>query len=382
MNQWEALHRYAVEVRRELHKYPEVGFDLEKTEAIVAGELEKMGIAFTRQYGQCSLAADLGQGELLIAFRADMDALPVEELVDLPFRSCHPGKMHACGHDAHTAILLATARYLKQHEKELPCRIRLIFQPSEEGAISGAGMMVDHGVMEGVNHVLGIHCEHNEKVGVIGTHAGDYMAACIPANLTFFGKSSHATLPENGIDAVAMAVEAYDRMKAMVAREAGETPYIWNIGRLSGGHVHNVIADQCTMDISFRYYDNDFAQRVGAGVKEIAEDVCRKFGGRMELDWHVSTGPVHNDARVEKQFKECLAANGFVLADTPARMSSEDFGCYLTQVPGMLFRFGISGPNAPGEQVAHRGDFMLDEDGMREAIRAYCTYAMNAKAID
>ena len=213
-----SLFAYAVDIRRKLHAYPEVGFDLPRTTALVDAELRAMGIEPTGKYGMCSLVGDIGQGEKLIALRADMDALPVNEDVDLPFRSQIPGQMHACGHDAHTAILLAVARHLKAHEAELPCRVRLIFQPSEEGQQSGAEMMVKNGVMDGVDHILCTHCENMLEAGLLGVRAGDYQAACVPATISFLGRASHATLPQNGVDAIAMATEAYVRMKQMAGR--------------------------------------------------------------------------------------------------------------------------------------------------------------------
>ena len=138
------LHAYAITARRKLHQIPEVGFDLPRTTELLDAELKAMGIEASTRYGECSLSADLGQGEQIIALRADMDGLPVEENSGLPFSSTIPGNMHACGHDTHMAILLAVAKYLKAHEAELPCRIRLIFQPNEEGAQSGARMMVEN----------------------------------------------------------------------------------------------------------------------------------------------------------------------------------------------------------------------------------------------
>lgn len=135
-------------------------------------------------------------------------------------------------------------------------------QPSEECAVSGAKMLVDNGVCDGVDHIICTHCENAMDTGKIGICYGDYMAACIPATIRFKGRTSHAALPEFGIDAVAMAVEAYGKMKEMVAREADGAKYIWSVGRFQGGHVHNVIADLCEMDISFRFYDMDFANRI------------------------------------------------------------------------------------------------------------------------
>lgn len=182
------LFNYAVDIRRQLHQYPEVGFELEKTVKLVSEELNKIGISYTFEYGKGSVVAHLGQGDKMIALRADMDALPVEEKTDLPYKSKIKGQMHACGHDSHTAILLAVAKYLKINEDKLNCRVRLIFQPSEEGAVSGAEMMVDNGVMDGVDHIICTHCENAMDTGNIGVCYGDYMAACIPLTISFLEK--------------------------------------------------------------------------------------------------------------------------------------------------------------------------------------------------
>lgn len=204
---------YAVSVRRQLHKYPEIGFELEKTVKKVSEELNKIGIAYTYSYGKGSVVAEMGQGERMIALRADMDALPVEEKTDLPYKSKIPGQMHACGHDSHTAILLAVAKYLKENENKLNCKVRLIFQPSEEGQISGAKMMVDNGVCDGVDHIICTHCDNEMDIGKIGICYGNCMSACVPAAIRFIGKASHATVPQFGVDANAMAVEAYQKLK-------------------------------------------------------------------------------------------------------------------------------------------------------------------------
>ncbi len=373
------LYSYAVDIRRQLHMYPEVGFELPKTTALVVGELEKMGITPDLSYGKCSVVADIGQGEKLIALRADMDALPVEEKTDLPYKSKIPGQMHACGHDSHTAILLSVAKYLKEHESELKCRVRFIFQPSEEGAISGAKMMVESGVMDDVDHILCTHCDNAMDTGSIGICYGDYMAACIPATITFLGRTSHAALPQYGIDAVAMAVEAYGEMKSMVKKEAGELKYIWSVGSFNGGHVHNVIADRCKMDISFRFYDMDFAKCVEKKAKEICRDIAKKYGGEVEFVWEMSTGPVYNDIEITGNFEDLMKKNGLNVCAMPQRMSSEDFGWFLEKAKGMIFRFGTRNENKGCTALAHRNDFKIDEDGMKSAIEAFIIYAINCK---
>ncbi|HHW30734.1 MAG TPA: amidohydrolase [Clostridiaceae bacterium] len=371
------LHKYSVKIRRKLHEYPEIGFDLDRTVGLVSKELENMGIPYTHKYGKGSVVAEIGNTGKIVALRADMDGLPVEEKSNLPYSSKIPGQMHACGHDSHTAILLAVAKYLKENEKSFPGRVRLIFQPSEEGAVSGAKMMVDNGVCDGVDHIICTHCENTLETGKIGIHYGDYMAACIPATIRFLGKTSHATLPEFGIDANAMAVEAYQKMRDMVKEEADQIPYIWSVGKIKGGHVHNVISDLCEMDISFRFFDMDFADRVGKRVKEICTDIAKKYGGNVEIIWNMSTGPVRNDEKILNDFVKIVKSVNLEVEEVPRKMSSEDFGWYLTKVPGMLFRFGTENKRCGKLTVAHNNDFVIDEDGMKSAILAFCSYILD-----
>ena len=371
-----SLYAYAVEIRRRLHEYPEVGFDLPRTEALIARELESMKIPYTRRYGACSLAADLGSQGPLIALRADTDALPVEEKTGLPYASKIKGHMHACGHDSHTGILLAVAKYLKAQEENLPCRVRLIFQPSEEGAVSGAKMMVEKGVMEGVDHILCTHCENALEAGKIGYCSGDYMAACVPLTILFHGRTAHAALRQGGIDALHMGVKAYEALNAMVEKEAGDIPHIWSTGVLSGGTAHNVIADRCEMQISFRFYDKAFAERVRQNTFAICERIASEAGGSVEIDWHMSTGPIYNDPKVIARFDAVTRVRGMDIAKLPPRMSSEDFAWYLEKAPGMIFRFGTRNEALGCTQLAHRNDFCIDESGMKTAIRAFCAYIL------
>lgn len=371
------LFDYAVSIRRQLHKYPEIGFELENTVKLVSKELDKIGISYTYEYGKGSIVAHLGQGDKIIALRADMDALPVEEKTDLPYKSEIPGQMHACGHDSHTAILLTVAKYLKINEDKLNCRVRLIFQPSEEGSISGAEMMVEKGVMDGVDHIICTHCDNAIDCGKIGICYGDYMAACIPATICFKGRTSHAALPQYGVDANAMAVEAYISLKEMVKQLAGDTHYIWNVGRIQGGHVHNVVSDICEMDISFRFYDMDFAKKVEEETQKICKEIAGNYGGKVDVRWNMSTYPVYNDIELTKQFENICKEAGLTLVTMPQLMSSEDFAHYLTKSSGMIFRFGTRNEEIGCTALAHRNDFCIDEKGMKTAIHAFCAYVKN-----
>ena len=371
------LFDFSLEHYRHLHQYPEIGFDLPLTAAYVTDVLKQIGLKPTDAYGTCSAVCQIGQREDVptIAFRADMDALPVTEKTDLSFASTIPGAMHACGHDSHTAVLLATAKYLKEHEQELACNVRLVFQPSEEGAISGAKMMVDNGVMDGVECVVATHCENNMQAGKVGLCPGDYMAACIPMEIQFHGHSAHAALPETGIDALAMAVEAYGALKAMAKEEAGDRKYIWSVGHLGAGDVHNVIPDLATMRISFRFYDIPFSLRVMDRTKAICEKIAASYGGTVSIDWRMSTGPIYNDPAITDQLR--IATEGIPVEEMPSRMSSEDFAWFLSKAPGAIYRFGTRNEAKGCTGLAHNNDFKIDPEGMKTAIRTFIQYALN-----
>jgi amidohydrolase len=194
--------------------------------------------------------------------------------------------------------------------------------------------------------------------------------------ITFLGKTSHATVPEDGIDAIAMASEAYVKLKDMVKEEAKGQRYIWSVGRFQGGHVHNVIADRCEMDISYRFYDMDFANRVEAGTRRVCEDIAKAYGGKVEINFKMSTGPVHNDEKLCEDFVKVLEKEGLPLDIVGTKLSSEDFGWYLTKVPGVFFRFGTRNEELGHTGTAHQNDYTIDEEGMRYGLRAFVAYIL------
>lgn len=354
---------YAVQVRRHLHQHPEIGFDLDDTAAYVGAELTKNKIAWTADYGKCSLSAYVGQpsASRTLAFRADKDALPVVEKTNLPYASLVHGRMHACGHDAHTGILLSVARILKRHQDELPCRVKLLFQPNEEGEPSGARMMMEAGAVDDVDLVLCTHCDNALESGVIGVHAGDYMAACDPITIRFHGKTAHATLAEQGIDAIAMAIEAYPQLISLVENRAnGHIPYVFSVGCLQGGAAHNIIADSCEMKISFRYYSQEFASCVKSEITALCRQIAASRGGTVTFHWEMSAPPVHNDEMTTQRLADILSRmTDLCVMEIPRRMSSEDFSWFLTRKPGMIFRFGTRNEAKECTALAHCNDFRL-----------------------
>lgn len=369
---------YAVSIRRELHRNPELGFDLPQTVALVKRELEKMGIDWIDSYAPCSVAGYIGQGTTTIGLRTDMDALPVQEKTGLPFASNIPGRMHACGHDAHTAILLALARALKRNEDKLGVRVKLLFQPSEECETSGAKAMLEGGAVDDVDCVVCTHCLDSQRSGNIGYHFGHYMAACDPVTITFLGKTAHATMPEKGIDAIAMAYEAMGEMKQIVSQIAGERTYIFSYGFIQGGTAHNVIADQCTLKVSFRYFDMEMAKEIKERCIAACEKIATQIGGSVEIDWKMSAPPVYNDNALTESFvRSVRKIIPEKLEEVPLRNSTEDFAWFLTKKPGFIFRFGTNHPEKGCTGSLHGNDFVIDEDSMLSAILAFAQFVMD-----
>lgn len=371
---------FMADVRRKLHRRPELGFDLPETVALVKRELETMGVAYTEAYGKCSIVATLGRGDHTVALRGDMDALPMEELTELPFKSEIPGAMHSCGHDAHTAILLGAARVLKRMEDKLPCRVKLLFQPSEEGTVSGAEMMAKAGAVDDVDEVLALHQDIGVPVGKLGLYSGDYMAACHPYKITFHGKAAHSTLPQNGHDALAMAVKAYNDIYLMKCREVGPfEQHVLSISCLHAGTAHNVVPDTATMEISFRFFSMDLHDRIDARIRQICKNAAAELEGTVAFEGAISAPPVYNDPAMAVRMKaagEKVVGEGNVIDVTP-RMGSDDYSHFIQGRPGVLFRLGNGNPEKGCIYPSHNSRFMLDEDILATGCMAFCQYVLD-----
>lgn len=372
--------QYAIRIRREIHEHPELGFELPNTTAVVKRELEDSGIQWLEKYAPSSISAYLGSSERTLGLRADMDALPVEEKTGLPFSSKISGRMHACGHDSHTAILLAVARILKRNEKDLPVKVKLLFEPSEECEISGAKAMLEGGAVDDVEAIICTHCDNDLESEKIGYCPGDYMSACDPITITFNGKTAHATMLEMGIDAIAMAYDAVGKMKKIASDIAGDKIYVFSVGYFHGGTAHNVIADKCTVKISFRYYDMEMAAEIKNQCIACCNSIAQVYGGTVDIDWHMSSPAVHNDEELISSFVDCV---GEILPEklerVPLRKSTEDFAWFLTKKPGFLFRFGTGNPKKGCCGSAHSNDFIIDEEAMLSAILAFTQFVFNYK---
>ena len=360
---------YIIRLRRELHEYPEVGFDLPRTLALVRRELGGMGIPYTERYGESAIVAYLNPDKtgFTIGIRADMDALPIEEKTGLPYSSKNAGRMHACGHDAHTAMLLGTAKALKSMEGSLGCRVALLFQPSEEGAVSGAAKMVADGVMDEIDLIIGLHVENWLESGKIGVCKGESMASSRTFKLEFFGKSAHATLPETGHDALAAAVGCYNGIQSMLTRTISPfARYVCSIGKLEGGTTQNVVADRAMMLGTVRTFDMAIDKHIIENIEKIANAAAADFGCTATLTTDLKAYVIYNDSALsDLVLASATAVVGEEnIVDMPPKMSSEDFSQYLTKRPGVFFRLGTANAAKGITSLPHNNDFMIDEDAL------------------
>lgn len=356
---------YIISLRHEIHEYPEIGFELPKTIAVVKRELEKLGIEYTEKYGESSVVATINpeKRHFTIGIRADMDALLIQEKTELSFKSKIDGQMHACGHDAHTAMLLGTAKALKKMENELSCRVIFIFQPSEEGIRSGAEELVCGGVMDEIDVIVGLHIENWLTSGYIGVCAGSSMASSRNFRLDFYGKTAHATLPHSGADALAAAIRTYNNIQYMLGREINPfSKYVCSVGKLEGGTSQNIIADHAYMLGTIRTFDMELDAFLIKRIEEIAKNTAGETGVEAVLDTSLKAYVVYNNPYISKLVLDSAGKVAKGIEKMPEKLSSEDFSQYLTKKPGVFIRLGTRNEEKGCTTLPHNNDFMIDED--------------------
>ena len=378
---------YIVKIRREIHEYPETGFDLKKTVSVVERELSAMGIPYTQRYGKGSVVGYINPDKagFTIGIRADMDALDITEKVDVPYKSKYDGKMHACGHDAHTAVLLGAAKALKSMETELNCRVKLIFQPSEEGMDKGAEMMCANGVMDDVDVIVGQHVEILLEAGKMGVRSGFAQASSRNLKIEIYGESTHATTPQEGVDALGIAVRIYNDIQHFMIREVD--PFekcVCSVGSLHAGKGQNNIADYAEMVGTIRALDmkvdNFIIDRLERSVKNRAEEV----GAKWKVTAPLKTPSVNNDPHVSQLVLNTLAkvVGKENVAEMPIKLGAEDFSHYQLRKPGVLFRLGVRNDEKGFVHDTHSAYFQLDEDVLHLGSRAFVQFVLdNMKGI-
>ncbi len=357
---------HIIGLRRQLHQIPELAFDLPQTLALVRRELAQLGIAYTERFGTSSIVATINPDitRYTIGIRADMDALKLQEKTGAPYQSRIPGHMHACGHDAHTAMLLGTARALQAMRDQLTCRVKLLFQPSEEGYSSGAERMVADGVMDDIDIIIGQHIDMTQESGHVGVCPAYAMPASRTLLLDLTGNPTHATTPHKGVDALAMAFRIYGAVQLMLARETDPlSRYICSFNKMQAGTAQNIVAGEAQLVGTIRSFEAAVDTFLLDRISQIAQNTAAELGGQARLQTNLKCLPLYNDRLLSASWIE--SARKVVgpdrLVDIPLRMGSEDFSYYLTRKPGVFFRLGVRNA-AKGITVGvHNSAFDLDE---------------------
>lgn len=361
---------YLINARRHIHKHPEIGFDLDNTLAFLKGELDRMGVEYTEKYGKSSIVATINPEKtaFTIAVRADMDALPIKEENDIPFKSEIDGQMHACGHDAHTAICLDVCRRINEIKDEIACRVKFIFQAAEEYPPSGAKLMTGDGVMEDIDCIVALHVEPGTKAGKIKIKSGARNATSDGFYLELYGKTAHAADQQNGIDAITMAVKAYTEIEFMIAKEIkANDPIIFNVGSIHGGVANNIICDKCTMFCTLRTQKQENADYILAKIRKIIDSIADVSGGeaRFVESKHYPI-VINNEVMTERIIESAASVIGREnILPMEQWMGGEDFSYFANEKPGVMFELGVRNEELGYTVGLHNSKFMLDESALK-----------------
>ena len=376
--QAQKLSPWIVEKRRALHRIPEPGFSEYKTQALIRRELDALGIPFA-----CERTWVVGDiiGALpgpTVALRADMDALPLDEPEDCPFRSEHAGWMHACGHDMHVAILLAAARMLREMKDALRGSVRLIFQPAEE-TVGGALPMVQAGVMEGVDAVYGLHVQPYMLVGQMDTRPGCLNGSTNEVHITVRGVSGHAARPEQCVDAIVCAAQMVSLLQTVVSRSASPLqPAALSLGAIHGGEAPNVVCDCVKIDGTLRCADNDLRARLKQRIREICAGVAAACGATVDVCIDEGYSALINTPseaeRALRLGKALLGEDNARFRELPS-MGGEDFAFYLEKVPGAFWHLGCSS-SLPAPTL-HSRELVPDERCLPIGAAMQCALALD-----
>lgn len=350
-----------VDIRRHLHQYPELSNEEYETTAFIREQLEQAGIRVSSDYSlSTGLIAEVGDPEHIsspiIALRADIDALPIHEQTGLPFASKIPGKMHACGHDFHTASILGAAFLLKEREQELKGIVRLVFQPAEEKAV-GAVKVLQAGALEGVRAIYGFHNKPELPTGTIGIKAGALMAAADGFVIELEGVASHAAVPDASIDPIVTAAHLVTALQSIVSRNINplESAVI-SVTKINSGTSWNVIPGKAVLDGTLRTFDEEVRSRIIERFDEIVNGVAAAFRTKATLRWIQGPPPVTNDVDLAVAAEKTAKRLGLTVIEPKPSPAGEDFAFYQKEVPGFFAFIGTS-----GAKEWHHPAFDVDE---------------------
>ena len=362
-----------IEIRRELHQYPELSFKEFETSKRIEKVLKKYKIPYKSGYAKTGIVVTIkgkDPSSKTIALRADIDALPIQETNTVKYKSKNEGIMHACGHDVHTASLLGCIRILHELRSEFSGTVRCIFQPGEELLPGGASLLIKEGVLKNPQPktIIGQHVHPPLRAGKVGFRPGMYMASADEIYVTVTGKGGHAALPEKVVDPILIASNLIVSLQQIVSRKAPPSiPTVLSFGKInSQGGATNIIPDVVKLEGTFRTFDEKWRKRAHKLMKKLAEQMAKSMGGTC--DFNIANGYPHllNDADLTQQLKERSIeylgkAN---VVDLPARMTSEDFAFYSHIIPATFYRLGTGNSDKKITSPVHTSTFNIDESAL------------------
>ena len=375
---------WIIDIRRELHKHPELMYEEFKTSALVRRELDKLGITYQSPIAKTGVLASIGNGKgPCVALRADMDALPIHEETDVPFRSEIDGKMHACGHDCHTAMLLGAAKILKGKESEINGTIKLFFQPAEEGG-AGGKLMRDEGALENpkVERIFGLHVWPQMPTGQIGSKKGTFLAATTFLDLTIKGVGGHAAVPHLTRDPVLTSAQIITNLQSVISRELDPLESgVVSISAIHGGMAANVIPSEVKILGTLRSLTMDGLKSLQRRVKEIAEKIAEAHECEAIVKYPGNDyPPTVNDGEMW-DFAKNIGNNMLGeenVNDLDAVMGGEDFAYYTEQVKGCFVVLGVQNKEIDAVYSVHHPMFKADEKALHIGTALHTTFALNS----
>ena len=354
--------------RRDFHKYPELGFKEIRTSKIIAQKLSSYGLDVQTGVGKTGVVATLtGNADgKTIALRADMDALPIQETGDLPFKSVNDGVMHACGHDGHISMLLGAAKILSSMKDQINGTVKFIFQPAEEG-LGGARYMIEDGVLNGVDEIYGAHLWNYQHYGTIGVKPGPIMAAADLFDIVIEGKGGHGATPHGTVDAIIVASQIIQTFQTIVSRNTNPLEStVVTVGKINGGYNFNVIADKVSMQGTTRAYTENNRQLIKTRMSELIDGIGNAFNAKITLNYKDGYPPVINNEECATKLLRAATKDVDDGAGSPyLSMGGEDFSYFVNEKPGCFFFIG----SAPKDRELlstphHCSHFDIDEDAL------------------
>lgn len=377
----DSVEEEVIRYRRELHQIPEIAYQTELTAKYVEEKLRSFGLKEIRtglgnatHYGITADIHGAGPGKV-IALRADMDALPVTEQTGLAFASGHPGWMHACGHDGHTAMLLCAARLLNEHRDEFRGTVRLIFQASEETPPpAGSFEMVEAGVLDGVSAIFGIHMQPMEPTGTIHFNMTMAGSALDCFKIELIGKGGHGSMPHKSIDAITLSAQVINNIQYIISRQSDPLePLVITIGTIEGGTLWNIIAETVKLTGTMRSYNQEVRRKAIADLENVIRTACENVGATYKFENDPAVNPLVNHQCASMLLKTALEKNlgpDRVHVMTRPSTATEDFANYLLQVPGTFMWLGC----CSGEDTSyplHHPKFNMDESALKTGVAAH-----------